>query len=99
MFDIRSETDNSVCETVQDVNVKDSKEPDVDVTDTAAATGPASNTIPEFYNDQSAPASARDKVDKEATPQQPPIPPGSGRSAVPALGISESGKPCHTLEY
>ncbi|XP_020808366.1 myotubularin-related protein 3 isoform X3 [Drosophila serrata] len=87
MFDIRSDqTDNrSVCANVQDSNVKDSKERDVDVTDTPeTGQGPADNSIPQFYSDQSIPApSDRDKLDKEATQQL--IPPGSGRSTVHAL--------------
>ncbi|XP_017063822.1 myotubularin-related protein 4 [Drosophila eugracilis] len=70
MFDIRSETDNSFSENVQE-SVKDSKELELDVTD-ATEKGPcglSKNPIPEFHNDQST-ASNRDILEVASQSQR-----------------------------
>nr|XP_016925295.1 myotubularin-related protein 4 isoform X2 [Drosophila suzukii]XP_016925296.1 myotubularin-related protein 4 isoform X2 [Drosophila suzukii]XP_036676166.1 myotubularin-related protein 4 isoform X2 [Drosophila suzukii] len=94
MFDIRSETDNSVSENVQE-SVKDPKELELDVTDAieSGPCGPRSNhPIPEFHNDQST-ASNRDILEVESQSQR--------RSSLVSTQqqIPGSGRPVHVLDH
>jgi len=94
MFDIRSETDNSVSENVQE-SVKDPKELELDVTDAIelGPCGPRSNhPIPEFHNDQST-ASNRDILEVESQSQR--------RSSLVSTQqqIPGSGRPVHVLDH
>ncbi|XP_037727168.1 myotubularin-related protein 4 isoform X3 [Drosophila subpulchrella] len=94
MFDIRSETDNSVSENVQE-SVKDPKELELDVTD-AIESGPcaprSNHPIPEFHNDQST-ASNRDILEVESQSQR--------RSSLVSTQqqIPGSGRPVHVLDH
>ncbi|XP_016951923.1 myotubularin-related protein 4 isoform X1 [Drosophila biarmipes] len=94
MFDIRSETDNSVSENVQE-SVRDPKELELDVTDAieSGSCGPRSNNpIPEFHNDQST-ASNRDILEVESQAQR-----RSSLVSMQQQQIPGSGRPVHVLD-